>query len=430
MPSPATTPRNVHQFEPFVMALGFCFMGIGLALQPFGSLIEGLLRINTGTTGLIHDFVAIGGVGAALVNCGLVLLLEIVYCRVLHIAVIGPLMASMLMTAGFAFYGTNPVNALPLMAGVALYTKMSRKPPAETAAAALLSTALGPLVSLMGFDNNGWSPLMHTLAAILAGLCSGLVFAPLAAHFSLLNRGFSLYNGGFTAGMLALPWVSMLRYAGLQVEAVSILYEGVDTPLWVLAITLSVLLLVYGLVSTRGRLPGGRALLQESGRVPTDLVQRYGKGTSLFNMGVMGLVALAYIAFVGGRMNGPVLGGVLGVIAFAAYGKHPLNCLPVMLGCSLMQWICKGSVQSSGAMMAVLYGTALAPIAGEYGPGAGLLMGALHAAVVVNIFPVNGGINLYNNGFSSGLIAGIFVPVGKAFLKKIPRNTKSSDPSL
>ncbi len=417
MPAPEPVPQSENRFGPLVAVIALCFIGVGLALQPFGSLVDGLARINISTTGLISDFFALGGLGAALANCGLVLLLELTFCRVLGISVRGPIMASMLMTAGFAFFGTNPVNALPLMAGVALYAKLAHKSQQDTATAALLCTALGPLVSFLAFGTV-WFPLAGLLAGTTAGLLSGLVFVPLAAHFFQLNKGYSIYNAGFTAGMLALLWVSILRFAGLQVEGVSVIYGGADGALWALAIALCVLLIAYGLIISRGRLSGMMTLLRDSGKLPADFVNRHGRGAALFNMGITGLVALGYVAVVDAPMTGPVLGGVLGVISFAAYGKHPLNCLPVMLGCALMQWVCGVDMQGSGALIAVLYGTTLAPMAGEFGPVAGLFVGALHAAVVVNVFPVNGGINLYNNGFSGGLIAAAVVPIAEALRQK------------
>lgn len=52
-----------------------------------------------------------------------------------------------------------------------------------------------------------------------------------------------------------------------------------------------------------------------------------------------------------------------------------------------------------------LFGTALAPIAGVYGFLPGMVAGWLHLAVVQNIGSVHGGMNLYNNGFSAGVVA-------------------------
>ena len=68
--------------------------------------------------------------------------------------------------------------------------------------------------------------------------------------------------------------------------------------------------------------------------------------------------------------------------------------------------------------MAALFGTALAPIAGSYGCIAGIVAGFLHVSVVANVFQIHNGLNLYNNGFSCGIVAGIMVPVLETFFKR------------
>ena len=52
-------------------------------------------------------------------------------------------------------------------------------------------------------------------------------------------------------------------------------------------------------------------------------------------MGIMGLLSCGYIIALDGTINGPVIGGVLTVIGFAAFGVHPGNGLSVMLGVGL-----------------------------------------------------------------------------------------------
>ena len=52
-----------------------------------------------------------------------------------------------------------------------------------------------------------------------------------------------------------------------------------------------------------------------------------------------------------------------------------------------------------------------------YGIIPGVIAGGLHLALVMNIGIIHGGINLYNNGFSGGLVAGFLVPIIDAFKK-------------
>jgi hypothetical protein len=49
-------------------------------------------------------------------------------------------------------------------------------------------------------------------------------------------------------------------------------------------------------------------------------------------MGVCGVIGIAYILAVGGDLNGPVIGAIFTVVGFAAFGKHPRNIVPIMLG--------------------------------------------------------------------------------------------------
>jgi hypothetical protein len=69
------------------------------------------------------------------------------------------------------------------------------------------------------------------------------------------------------------------------------------------------------------------------------------------------------------------------------------------------------SLDAPGPLLAALFGTTLAPLAGEFGPIAGVLAGFLHLAVVDRSAAWHGGMNLYNNGFSGGLVATLFMAV-------------------
>ena len=74
-------------------------------------------------------------------------------------------------------------------------------------------------------------------------------------------------------------------------------------------------------------------------------------------------------------------------------------------------------LSTTGLIISVLFATTIAPIAGTYGALVGILAGMLHLAIVTNIGVLHGGINLYNNGFSGGLVAGFLVPIVDALKK-------------
>ena len=126
-------------------------------------------------------------------------------------------------------------------------------------------------------------------------------------------------------------------------------------------------------------------------------------GTTLVNMGIIGIIGLGYVYLVGGDVNGPILAGILTVAGFGALGKHPRNILPVMIG---VYFICIPKIWSHtdpGPLLAALFCTTLAPISGRFGFLAGLAAGALHLPMVMHVGGLHGYMNLYNNGFAGGL---------------------------
>ncbi|HSH37039.1 DUF1576 domain-containing protein, partial [Schnuerera sp.] len=156
-------------------------------------------------------------------------------------------------------------------------------------------------------------------------------------------------------------------------------------------------------------------IFKYTGRASTDFVELIGNGVTYINMGIMGLICIIYVLVSKGTFNGPVIAGILTVVGFAAYGKHPKNVIPILIGIILASSISIWDMSSTLVIIAGLFGTTLAPVAGKFGWIAGIITGSLHLSMVMNIGVIHGGINLYNNGFAGGIVAGIVVPVIKVF---------------
>ena len=151
-------------------------------------------------------------------------------------------------------------------------------------------------------------------------------------------------------------------------------------------------------------------LLSTTGRAPSDYLRMFGAGPTLVNMGVNGLIGMGYIFLVGGDLNGPTLGGIFTIIGFSGFGKHALNILPVMAGVFLGAYGMHYHPDYPTLQLAGLFGTTLAPIAGHFGWQYGVLAGFIHSALVLQTSGPVVGLNLYNNGFSGGLIAIVLYP--------------------
>jgi hypothetical protein len=128
-------------------------------------------------------------------------------------------------------------------------------------------------------------------------------------------------------------------------------------------------------------------------------------------MSLTGLIGLCYVLLVGGDLNGPVIGAIFTIVGFAAYGKHPRNIVPIMAGVFLGSIAKPWGPSDPSGLLAALFGTTLAPIAGRFGWHWGIVAGFLHSSAARSVGVVHGGLNLYNNGFAAGIVAAVLAAV-------------------
>ncbi|HOX47880.1 MAG TPA: DUF1576 domain-containing protein [Spirochaetales bacterium] len=412
-------PEDSPLVDAVVLVLPLVLLAFGLALARFDlrEVAAGLGSIVRDPDILINDYVARAGLGTPFVNAGLCSLAAVLILKRSGVVISGPAMAAVFTIAGFSLFGKNVYNIWPVMGGVWLYSRASRRPFSEYVIVALFGTALAPLASEVSFGLGIPQPY-NCLAGVAAGLASGFLIPPLAKHLLQFHQGYNLYNIGLTAGMVGTVAMSIFcafKVGGSGGGAWSQGNLGVYLP-FVLALFGS--LVAAGLaIGPRSR-AGLRGILRSTGRLVSDFPRSYGLGPSLVNMGLVGLIGAAYILLVGGDWNGPTVGALLTMCGFGAFGKHPRNVLPVMAGVGLASLLTVYSPSAEVPLLAALFGTCLAPVAGRYGILAGMLAGALHLIVVVNVGYLHGGLNLYNNGFSGGLVAGILVPVFEAIAER------------
>jgi hypothetical protein len=156
-------------------------------------------------------------------------------------------------------------------------------------------------------------------------------------------------------------------------------------------------------------------LIQSPGNLPTDFYKDFGLAATLFNVGTIGLLSLFLVIALNFPLSGPMVAGIFTFMAFGSYGKHIRNALPVITGLILASAIPGFSLINLGPSIAVFFVTALAPVAGKFGLFYGLLAGFLHLLIAPQALALQGGFDLYNNGFTAGLVAGIVVVIAQQF---------------
>jgi hypothetical protein len=393
-----------------VAAYAAAFVVFGLAVDGPAAVARGLVAITTSRDTLLTDYFGIGGIGAGCVNAGL---LTLCACLVYYKAgakMTGAAVACLFLVLGFALFGKNLLNVWFIVIGVALYSRFRNETFATNINTAFFGVALAPIFSEILFSTS--IPLALSLPlAVVTSLAIGFILAPAAAQLFKAHMGFSLYNMGFTAGLVGTLVVALYKSYGFVPDPVFIWTTGNNVLLGTFLSVVFVSMIAIGFYFDRSVLSGMKKVMSTSGQSPTDFIALAGFGPTLANMGVSGAIGMAYILCVGGVLNGPVIGAIFTIVGFAAFGKHPRNIVPIMVGVFLGSLAKPWNADDPSILLAALFGTTLAPIAGRFGWHWGIVAGFVHSSAALSVGPLHAGLNLYNNGFAAGIVAAVLVPV-------------------
>ncbi|MGL4372632.1 MAG: DUF1576 domain-containing protein, partial [Turicibacter sp.] len=224
---------------------------------------------------------------------------------------------------------------------------------------------------------------------------------------------------GFTAGIMITVLVALFKSFGYSPTTQLVWGTGYNSILAPYLYFIFITLIVIGFFTHDKAWKYYKKILTYPGRLVSDYVILEGFSPTLINIGINGIIATSYILLVNGDINGPTIGGILTVAGFSAFGKHIKNITPIILGVMIGSYIKVFSINDPSILLAALFGTALAPIAGEFGAIYGIIAGFIHSSVVLHVGEMHAGLNLYNNGFSAGLVAAILVPLIEALRKDV-----------
>ncbi len=392
-------------------------LGIAFFFNSPMEIYNGLITIISSKSILLTDYIEIGNAGSAFFNAGLSMILFIFIAHKSKALMNGPLIASLFTIAGFAFFGKNIYNVWSIVIGVYIHSRIQTDHFAKYIIIAFFGTTLAPVISVLSFGV-GLPYVWGILLGNIAGIIAGLILPPMASSYVRFHQGFNLYNVGFTAGIVGMLFMSLFRLFGIENEPLLIVYKGSDFGLIIYLLVLFTCMISVGIAYSNKKLSLYKNIFKHSGRLVTDFVSLEGFGLAMMNMGILGFLTIFYVSIVGGHLNGPIIGGIFTVVGFGSFGKHPKNVIPVIIGVMIATIVSKGDLSSTKAIVTVLFSTTLAPIAGYYGALAGILAGFLHMSLVSNVSYLHGGMSLYNNGLTGGLIAAILVPILEAYRKE------------
>ncbi|MFC2723708.1 MAG: DUF1576 domain-containing protein [Granulicatella adiacens] len=400
----------------YLFGLSVMLMLLAFVIESPQSLVSGMMTILVSPSQLFTDYMEIASVGSTLLNVAIMLGISIYSYKKLEIPLNGTVIGSLGMLAGFSFFGKNLFNSIPFMIGVWIYTKVTKQNYRNYVIVGLFGSALGPLISFLAFSGvlpQGWSVLI----AYALGIFIGFILPQLSTQFLGFHQGFSLYNVGFTAGIIGMVVLGFMNAFGIEVETRTLASTQSPLILYQLLIGFCVILIVtsFYLHFKKKEKYHFKLLLKLSGRLPSDFVEMTNLATVTLNMSIIGFILLGYVLMNGGQLNGPIVGSIIGVMSFGAFGNQVKNTVPVLVGIMIGSYLTGVEPTSTSALIAAIFGTTLAPVSGYYGPLAGMIAGFVHITLVSHVVVMHGGLNLYNNGFAGGFVAAVLVPIFEIF---------------
>lgn len=403
--------RNHYRYDAiFIFSIFMMFSS--LIFNSPKEIYHGYIKILTSPSNLLTDYMKVGGIGAAFFNASFLMLLASLFLWKRKQLLTGPIIAALFTLFGFSLFGKNLFNTIPITFGVYIYSKIEGLKFENLTMNSLFATALGPVVSYICFGV-GLSFVKGLLISYSVGILIGMIVPALSVSFLRFHQGYTLYNIGFTCGVIGLFIQGTLKSFNLEVKNKNVLSNG-NLKIFILMYLFFVIVFILGFYLNGFSFKNFLNLLRSSGKAPSDFGNIFGRGISLVNMSILGMICITYVFFMKQPLNGPILGGVFTVFGFGMFGKHVKNVLPIFLGAIIAYILNIDDPYSVSSVVTILFSTNLAPIAGEYGVFAGILAGFCHVSIVSSVGLLHGGLNLYNNGFSGGFVAAVMVSIFEA----------------
>lgn len=416
-----------QKLYPILYAFAALLIVTGFLFDPPDVIGRGLFTIITTESSLIMDYVALAGPGAAFVNAGIVTLLAVALLDFVKEPPNGLTVVTIGLMSGFSLFGKNFLNIWPILFGTFIYSQLQNEPFRKYAILGLSTTALTPIVSFIAL-NDSFGNIWVSLAA---GILIGIIVTPLAAYTFQIQNGMNLYNTGFACGLIAMMFVPLMHKMGADSQVYSMWATGYNVPFATFIFALCITLILIGFFAfplpTWAAWAGYRRILQTSGRSPSDYLRMFGPAPVLINTGINGIMATMVLLMIEGDLNGPTIAGIFSIMGFSSFGKHIVNMIPVMMGVAFSTALGQWGFANEGTQMAILFCTTLAPISGYFGWVYGVIAGFLHSAVVLSTSLPVAGMNLYNNGFSAGLVAIFIYPIILAIVRHRKAEVQNED---
>jgi len=432
----------------FFTVIWLAFVVAAVCMPDRKAMFTGFWNILTQPCKISTNYFALGGYAATFLNMGLVGLICTALCCLPGAKPNNVTTLGVLLTVGFGSWGINPLNIIPTVLGVCLYALVKKEKLGALSNAMLYSTGIAPLISELlfrypGAAYLGFNPLGIGLA-LFVGLIIGFFLPAGLAHSPNVHKGYDHYSAAVPIGMTAFFLRAVLYNVMLGTTPAKLELATLAAPeaeffygCNIFCIVVFALCIVFSLLM--GCKPKDYWNLMKDPGHGVSFTTKYGNAPFLMNVGVFGLMIVAYfnlaafldggVARMGTVWTGMTFGIVFCMLATCNSGSHPRNVWPIMAGyviaSYLFGWIAGLlgvenfglTIANQSILIGLCYANGMSPISGKYGFGYGILAGGLHYLLVTAVPDMHGGFCLYNGGFTAALICLLFVPQLEKFCR-------------
>ena len=217
-----------------ISLLPFIMLVYSIIFTNPADLIKGMKDIFLSDGVLLTDYFVVGGKGAAMFNASVIALLNINLIYRMDMKINGLLISGIYIMLGFAFMGKNLLNIIPFYLGTYAYAKFEGRSFKTVITGCMFTTALSPVVSSISKAFN--FSIFGIILAIGAGFLMGFIVPAVSIHVINFHNGYTLYNTGLAAGLIAIIIYAILEEVGLKVAPNKTFVEKMDYPILILLV--------------------------------------------------------------------------------------------------------------------------------------------------------------------------------------------------
>lgn len=406
-----------------------------LFLNSLDTLLPNFFNLQLHGQRLYTDAMLIGSRNGAMLNAAFLGMICLGALLLARVKPTGYTISLVLLTIGFGFAGITCIAVVPIIFGTWVYAKIKKRRFKDFAHQSILAFALSPVVNEFVFgETQAFNLNIEILFAIVFGILVGMVVPSLASQIGKNKGEFKMQYELLSVGIVAFVFYS--AYKTVIIDRTLIPsdiglnnYISVGSPyyFWILLTALFLVFIVVGFLMSNKSFKAYLNMINEKND-EDDYVSTSSFPSILINIGVVGLITLAYFAIFGAKFHGITVCAFFVAVSMACLKLNPLYIPFIWVGLMLSAWTTTTALNTPVMLMGYSFSLGMVSLSKKYGIFYGILAGIIFNYINIYSEPLTMGFNLYNAGAMAGLtIVVIKLLYGAVNEKPAPQQAKDDN---